>query len=214
MSHIAGISETNGFLIPLTIRARLLLQAIWTTGSDWDECVDPRIQARWDKWSDELRVVELLEIPRLIVPPDTVSISVQGFGDACETASAAVIYDRCVNGEGEIYTNFIAARAKIAPIKPLTIPRMELLAALLNYRLVMHYVKLLRQQFPHLSIDFTFWTPRSRSTESTLRRRATVNGCRIAWERSWRSPLLSTGVGARLIRCLLIMVVAVLRLQH
>ena len=41
LSHVAGISDTNGFLVPITIRARSLLQAIWTTGTDWDECVDP-----------------------------------------------------------------------------------------------------------------------------------------------------------------------------
>ena len=35
---------------------------------------------------------------------------------------------------------------------------MELLAALLNYRLTMHYVRLLRQQYPHLTIDFTLWS--------------------------------------------------------
>jgi hypothetical protein len=158
LSHVAGISDTNGFLVPITIRARSLLQAIWTTGTDWDECVDPRIQEKWDEWCNELRAVRLIEIPRLIVPPGTVSISVQGFGDACETASATVIYARCVNEGGEIYTNFISAKAKIAPVKPLKIPRMELLAALLNYRLTMHYVRLLRQQYPHLTIDFTLWS--------------------------------------------------------
>jgi hypothetical protein len=54
---------------------------------------------------------------------------------------------------------------------------MELLAALLNYRLVMHYVKLLRQQFPHLSIDFTFWS----DSQITLYRIYSKKACYCQW---------------------------------
>ena len=158
MSHVAGIADQNGFLIPVTVPARALLQSIWISGTGWDEPVIQEILEQWKKWSDELSAVELLEIPRLLVPPGTVSISIHGFGDASEIAYAAVVYIRCVNDAGDIYINFIAAKAKVAPVRPLTIPRLELLAALINFRLVRHYTDILQRQYPSLSIETTYWS--------------------------------------------------------
>ena len=158
LSHVAGIADQNGFLIPVTVPARALLQSIWISGTGWDEPVIPEILEQWKKWSDELSAVELLEIPRLLVPPGTVSISIHGFGDASEITYAAVVYIRCVNEAGDIYVNFIAAKAKVAPVRPLTIPRLELLAALINFRLVRHYTDILQRQYPSLSIETTYWS--------------------------------------------------------
>ena len=57
------------------------------------------------------------------------------FPDASEIGHGAVSYLRIVNERGEIHCCLIMAKSRLAPIKPVTIPRMELLAAVLATRL-------------------------------------------------------------------------------
>ena len=125
----------------------MLLQAIWTTGTGWDDPVVLDILDRWYKWMSELPAVESLEVPRLLIPPGTTRIDLHCYGDASEIAHGFSLYVRCEQEDGQIYVNFVAAKVKVVPVKPLTMPRAELLAALLSYRLSSHYARILREQY-------------------------------------------------------------------
>ena len=58
-----------------------------------------------------------------------------GFSDASEQTFAAVVYLRAVYPDGTITTRLVAAKTRVAPIKKQSIPRLELLGALILARL-------------------------------------------------------------------------------
>ena len=55
--------------------------------------------------------------------------------DASQLAYAAVSYVRYEYEDGEITVRFVAAKAKVTPTKATSIPRLELMAAVLGLKL-------------------------------------------------------------------------------
>ncbi|GFX38671.1 integrase catalytic domain-containing protein [Trichonephila clavipes] len=66
------------------------------------------------------------------------------FPDASEGAYAAVVYIKCFNESGQSQTRLLCSKSRVAPLKTLTIPRLELSAALLLLRLVKKVVPILQ----------------------------------------------------------------------
>ena len=64
-----------------------------------------------------------------------VDVSIHTMTDASQLAYAAVSYVRYEYEDGEITVRFVAAKAKVAPTKATSIPRLELMAAVLGLRL-------------------------------------------------------------------------------
>ena len=67
------------------------------------------------------------------------------FCDASELAYAAVLYVRCDYGNDHIETRLVAAKTRVAPIKQQTIPRLELLGALILARLLRSVIVQLKE---------------------------------------------------------------------
>ena len=85
------------------------------------------------------------------------SIEVQGFADSSTVAFASVVYLRVIY-EGEIDTMLVISKNKIAPIKRLSVPRLELLAALITSRSV-HCVKEALETLNKVNINKVyFWS--------------------------------------------------------
>ena len=82
------------------------------------------------------------------------SKSLHGFSDAFEDAYAAVVYLRIVGSNGNVYISLVTSNTKVAPIKCLSIPHLELCGALLLSRLLAHTKIILN--IP--TSDITAWT--------------------------------------------------------
>ena len=84
-----------------------------------------------------------------------ISCSLHGFGDASSKAYAAVIYLHITTTMGS-YLKFLASKSRVAPLKHESIPRLELLAALILARLITHVGEALE---PEVEIaEMTCWT--------------------------------------------------------
>ncbi|GFS60007.1 DUF1758 domain-containing protein [Trichonephila clavipes] len=88
--------------------------------------------------------VNNFKIPRCILLPSTIRIEIHGFSDASERAYAAAVYIKCFNESGQSQTRLLCSKSRVAPLKTLTIPRLELSAALLLSRLVKKVVPILQ----------------------------------------------------------------------
>lgn len=133
-----SIFDPLGILASFMVYIKILLQEIWRIGLSWDEKL-PEVQyAKWKKWVQVLPTIENLQVPRqymnAILTKPGAEIQVHVFVDASEEAFAAVAYLRCKFGE-QVECAFIAAKSRVAPIKPMSIPRLELEAALLGMKL-------------------------------------------------------------------------------
>lgn len=135
LSEIASLFDPIGWISPVIIKAKILLQELWILGKTWDEELPEYIQKEWQKIKEELSNLEKIKIPRWIETTATSEIELHGFCDASEMAYAAAIYVKSKNINNETKITLLVAKTKVAPIKKLTIPRLELCGALLLARL-------------------------------------------------------------------------------
>ncbi|XP_015776940.1 PREDICTED: uncharacterized protein LOC107354957 [Acropora digitifera] len=137
ISLTASIFESIGFLAPFIVRAKIFLQSLWKLRQGWDEKVPEAIQQEWSVWQKELQSLAEFLAPRFyrLVMVSPTSIQLHLFSDASEKAFCAVAYFRFEYPSGERQCAFVAAKTRVAPVKPLSIPRLELQAAVLSVRL-------------------------------------------------------------------------------
>ncbi|KAI2646026.1 hypothetical protein H4Q32_024548 [Labeo rohita] len=147
-----------GFSIPFTTRAKVLVQRLWARPRGWD---DPNLPAdlleKWNVWEKELLDLSKLKLPRCYLPADfdveTSRFSLHVFGDASEVAYGSVAYLRAEQ-HGKIHTAFVMARSRVAPKRQLSMPRLELCAALSSAQLA----QFLRQELTIAIETVTLWT--------------------------------------------------------
>lgn len=137
---VMSFFDPLGILSVVLVHGRILLQDVWRAGIQWDETVSDDIWERWSKWIEALKVVDQVNIPRCYFKEATVNsysgLQLHIFVDASELAYSAVAYFRIINSDGIPVCALVAAKAKVTPLKPLSIPRLELQAAVLGARLM------------------------------------------------------------------------------
>ncbi len=137
---LASQYDPLGFIIPYTTRAKILIQKLWDKPREWDDplFLDELLQS-WLKWEDELKSLSSITFPRCYVTlemdNDSVVREIHVFCDASERAYGAVSYLRIENGQGKVELAFLIARSRVAPKKQLSVPRLELCAALCGAQL-------------------------------------------------------------------------------
>lgn len=133
---VMSLFDPLGFASPVTIRAKQLLQEVWRRGTAWDDRIDEDLAEQWESWMGHLKSLHDIAIPRQYLHySDAASLELHVFSDASESAYATVLFWRAVTPDGEVGTSLIMAKAKVAPLKLTSIPRLELQAAVMGTRL-------------------------------------------------------------------------------
>ena len=109
----------------------LLFQEIWSLKVDWDNSLPDKIKSKFVKWYTNLKILSNLKLPRRIGFGNRRSWSLHIFCDASQQAYATVIFLRC-EYNGKIYVRFVASKSRVAPLKLVTIPCLELMACILG----------------------------------------------------------------------------------
>ncbi|XP_053691432.1 uncharacterized protein LOC128739955 [Sabethes cyaneus] len=135
LSVIMAQFDPLGFISPITVRGKMLIQDLWRTGCEWDEPIDTVSFAKWTRW---IRMMKGLEVPRSYFGDaksgEIKNIELHIFADASESAYGCVAYFRA-SVRGEIACALVMGRSKVAPLKQISIPRLELMAAVLAARM-------------------------------------------------------------------------------
>src|SRR5277367_3568422 len=162
---LMSIYDPLGLITPFTTRGKIILQDIWRQGIGWDDELTESTFQKWKDWIQCINEIRNLRIPRCYAfnagEDDHRQLHV--FVDASEQAYAAVAYLRTETRE-EIRCTIVIAKSKVAPLKPLSIPRLELQAATVGSRL-----STLIQKEHDLKIDRTFFWSDSRTVLSWIR---------------------------------------------
>ncbi|XP_037297647.1 LOW QUALITY PROTEIN: uncharacterized protein LOC115453172 [Manduca sexta] len=162
---VMSVFDPLGLLSPLTIKPKQLLQEVWRRGTPWDDRLDADIAASWSRWLTQLKAASNIAVPRCYLSYSTASrLELHVFTDASESAYAAVLYWRTVDSDGTTAVTLLTAKAKVAPLKLLSIPRMELQAAVLGTRMAIA----VKNEHQHKPDSTTFWTD-SRTTLCWIR---------------------------------------------
>ena len=99
LSKIATLFDPLGFLCPFIMKAKVLMQEIWTSGTYWDEPLETHIHDQASKWFAESTHLPNIKIPRCLREiSDEVEVEkkLHVFVDASQKAYAAVVYQRSV----------------------------------------------------------------------------------------------------------------------
>ncbi|UYV75259.1 hypothetical protein LAZ67_12003126 [Cordylochernes scorpioides] len=146
LSNIARIFDPLGFLSPTTVALKIIMQELWRGGTGWDEHIQNDIKEKWNNFRAELLKLGELSIPRYVWACEgDRDVQLHGFCDASSVAYSAVCYLRTVSLDGQVHISMLAAKTRVAPCKSLTLPRLELCAALLLsqlYRSVVDSLKI------------------------------------------------------------------------
>ena len=124
-----------GIFAPFTMRMRMLLKSIWIRfGQSWDENINEEDQRIFLEWVKEMQTIKQTSLPRKYFSNIPKNLQLHIFSDASLEAMCIVAYFRGETEEG-IEVSFVLGKCRIAPIKQLSIPRLELQAALYSVRL-------------------------------------------------------------------------------
>jgi len=136
LSDLNKIFDPLGFLAPVLIKGKIFLQQMWAEKMDWDKPMPIALQTKWSAFYHSLEQLKVLAIPRKVIPNLPRDIEVHGFCDASEEAYGACIYVRSLDGNGIWSSRLLCSKTRVAPLKGMTIPRLELNGALLLTELV------------------------------------------------------------------------------
>ena len=151
LSAISTFYDPLGYFSPIIFRGKLLLQDVWKMKLDWDEALPEPVLTQWQEIAHDLSEASRMKIPRYATPTAdaTSTYELHVFCDASKSGYGAVAYLRTVSENPSVQV--ILAKSRIAPVKETTIPRLELLAALVGARIV----NFLRKEIP-LSLTNTY----------------------------------------------------------
>ncbi|KAK3099229.1 hypothetical protein FSP39_001287 [Pinctada imbricata] len=132
LSTINSIYDPLGFMAPVVIKGKLLLRELIHGTVDWDEPLPEEAFQEWDRWRSSLLDLNDVRIRRPYLPTSYSGCDqkeVHIYCDASEKAIAAVAYlSDCTD---PTHMGFILGKAKVAPLKGHTVPRLELCSAVL-----------------------------------------------------------------------------------
>ncbi|XP_062703871.1 uncharacterized protein LOC134286288 [Aedes albopictus] len=131
---VMSLFDPLGLISFLLIHGKVLIQELWIKGTEWDEKIPQETNVRWQHWISSLQQLNRLRILRYYfpcsVPKNFASLQIHLFVDASDSAYAAVVYFR-LETDHSTHVALVGAKTKVAPLKALSIPRLELKAAVL-----------------------------------------------------------------------------------
>ncbi len=138
ISDIARTFDVLGWLAPATVKMKMLFQRLWELKLDWDQEVPPEVQECHHIWRSELSCFINFPVARCYFRKgeEILQTELHGFADASENAYAAVVYLRTTYAAAPPTMALVTAKTKVAPLKQLSIPRLELCAAHLLAKLL------------------------------------------------------------------------------
>ena len=157
LSIISSVYDPLGIVCPFVIIAKKLFQNECRTRKGWDEELDNATCVKFNNWLDALPCLTRLEIPRCYFgcqKEEISEIQLHHFCDASSEAYGTVSYLRIIDVRGGIHCVFAFGKSRLSPIKELSIPRLELCAAVLAVQVNEMLVRELNISFENI----TYWT--------------------------------------------------------
>ncbi|XP_047666930.1 uncharacterized protein LOC125140835 [Tachysurus fulvidraco] len=138
LSVIASLYDPLGFVAPFILQGKCILQELCRRGTEWDNELPDDLRPQWvDCKNDLLKLKEVL-IPRCHHPhtfSDIVRTELHHFSDASNVGYGACSYLHFKNDKSEVHCSLVMAKARVSPTKVISIPRLELSAAVISARM-------------------------------------------------------------------------------
>ena len=154
LSNISKLYDPPGLASAVTIKARIALQNVWKAKQfDWDDPLSEDMSKTWEKLFKEIESLRFVEFPRCLQPKEAGVSELHVFADASKAAYGAVAYLVWMTPNGP-HVSLVSAKARVAPLHHTTIPRLELMAALIASRLA----RTIYEEFKLKPSNVTLWS--------------------------------------------------------
>ena len=153
LSIVNSVYDPLGFVVPVMLEGRKILQQLVLMGERraenktplaWDDPLPTVMMNRWTRWRDSLVELQHLSVPRCYHPKEFGTVTraeLHAFSDASQDAIGVAVYLRQLNEANEISTSLVYGQAKVAPVTPTSIPRLELCGAVLAVQAAQRVIK-------------------------------------------------------------------------
>ena len=135
LSVVGSIYDPNGYLAPITLKGKQILQKMCKDTFDWDSPVPDCLRPEWEKCRLEIFELEKLEIQRCYKPENfgpVKAAEVHYFSDGSEEGYGQCTYLRLINEQGEVHCSFIVGKGRVTPLRRTTIPKLDLAVATIS----------------------------------------------------------------------------------
>lgn len=155
LSDLARTFDPLGLLSPTTFWIKHFMQCLWISGIKWDDPLPTDLSLLWNRYHSELHLVNTIIIPRRITDDGAISVHLHAFSDSSQKGYAASVYLR-VETATSVRCHLITGKTRVAPLKHVTIPRLELCGAVLAAQLLRYTVTAFQDR---IHVDtLTAWT--------------------------------------------------------
>jgi hypothetical protein len=144
LSTVASLYDALGLAAPVTLLAKCQLQRLWQLKIDWNAQLPDTELVEWRRWKSALPALSNMKIPRCyksknltktsIPTKDLKDIQLHNFSDASEIGYGVSSYIRITFIDGTVVCALVFCKSRAAPLQRITIPRLELQAAVLSVR--------------------------------------------------------------------------------
>ena len=127
LSIVGRFYDPMGFLSPVVIKFKMLLQALCEEKRDWDQLLTGHLLQNWNTLISELQSSPTMSLPRCFLngaPGEVNSFGLYGFCDASKHPYAAAVYLVIKTPHGR-FTRFVVLKTRVSPLKSQTILWLE-----------------------------------------------------------------------------------------
>ena len=157
LATVSSVFDPLGVLSPFVLLGKKILQQLCREAKDWDETIPEHLLQEWGRWQRDICLLAKLKVPRCYKPDgfgEVKVVELHSFSDASETGYGQCSYLRLVDDKNRIHCSLVMAKSRVAPLKPITIPRLELTAALVNAKVGSS----LGRELDYDEINEIYWT--------------------------------------------------------
>ncbi len=157
LSFVASVYDPLGLVAPVVLPAKRILQELCRENQGWDESLPKDVRTKGKNWQVQFQSLTETEIPRCYKPDgfkELKSVELHHFTDASTEGYGTASYLRLEDVEGKVHCGLIMGKSRVAPLKTMTVPRLELTAATLAVKVD----KQIRQELDLPITRVIFWT--------------------------------------------------------
>ena len=157
LSTISSIYDPLGLVAPLLLTGKKIMQEICRDNKSWDEPISDDVRAKWEMWKSDLLNLSEISIPRCYKPDNfgsLTTVQLHHFCDASLAGYGQCSYLRMMDDKSQVATSLVMAKARVTPTKSVTIPRLELAAAVTSAKVS----EFLNKELTFKGVDNYYWT--------------------------------------------------------
>ena len=157
LSSVSSIYDPLGFIAPVILTGKQILQQMCADNMDWDDPLPDELYMKWQHGRNGLLDLESIQVERCLKPDNfgqVKSVEMHHFSDASTLGYGQCSYLKLIDSDQNVHCSLLMGKSRVAPIKTMTIPRLELTAAVVSVRIS----SLLKNELHYENATHVFWT--------------------------------------------------------